>query len=188
MRLIALLTLFAASLPCVAQSNPCSLKERDAPEVRGFKLGLPFNEVRKSLPYKITAQREVDELGARKVDISVDLRVDREFSAPWTQRFEGVEGVSLIFLDDALAFFELRYDSSTKWNDPLEFTAAIASSLKLPKKGWRGRMPTFLDCDGFTVETVGELRTLRIMLRNLPGELVTRKYENERKKREAFKP
>lgn len=191
--------LFILIVPCIAQSDVCTLKTEESPEVRGFKLGQAYEAVKKEVPDLEIVGRglwdraEKDELGRRELDLSQMVRyaqIDPRAPQDWVKRFEGVEGVKLIFLDDKLASIEIVYDSSTRWSDPLEFTAAIAAKLKLPSKGWRGREPTSLRCSGFIVETTGGMYApqLTIKLSELDGELVTRKYENERKKKEKFKP
>jgi hypothetical protein len=200
MRLIITLPLllFVLTAQSLAQST-CSLTLEQAPEVRGFKLGQEYEVVKKQIPEFEKAARvatpaeEKDELGARSWNLTGHLimaGVDRTKYADWLKRMEGVAALKLTFLDDKLAAVAIAYDSSTVWNDPLEFTAAVAKTLKLPRQGWRGKSPTFLDCTGFTVETDTDYPgpQLVIKYRNLEGELVTRKYENQRKKREAFKP
>lgn len=160
--------------------------------MRGFKLGQTYDEVMKGLAEEADPVMYFYPESVRHMKIESSLRVARLFDkpSPWLQRFEGVESVKLIFLDDKMAGVSVAYDRSTTWLDPLEFTASIAHNLRLPKKGWHGRQPTRLDCAGFTVLTYGEAAnpTLTIKLPNLDGELVTRKYEALRKKRETFKP
>jgi hypothetical protein len=192
MRFIFSIVLLALAAPCLAQTAVCPLKFEEAPEVRGFKLGQSFDEVRKILPLKADIS-EKDELGLRTatvLGISSLPRLYLDAPADWPKRMEGVDTIWLRLLDDKLVYVAIRYDDSTKWPNPLEFTAAIAASLSLPKKGWYGVAPTRLDCAGFFVETYASMTTpmLIIKLRDLEGELVTRKYEAQRKKREKFKP
>jgi hypothetical protein len=183
-----------------AQSNPCALKVAEAPEVRGFKLGQTYEEIKRGFPNEDLSAHGVDSQkpnGVRQIIVAAGGYTSRlrraaagELPEGWSKRFEGVSRAEVQLLDDKVASVKIVYDDTAKWEDPLEFTAAIAEGLKLPRQGWRGKYPTVLDCDGFTVETeaVTSYSTLTIQLTDFVPEVKRREAEAERAKRKVFKP
>jgi hypothetical protein len=73
------LLLFAFLAHSRAQSNPCVLKVKEAPEVRGFKLGQTYVEVIKGLPKEAGPLTYFHPESVRHVEIVSGLRVARLF-------------------------------------------------------------------------------------------------------------
>jgi hypothetical protein len=199
MRLIITFTVLLLALTSVARAQ-CTLKPEESPEVRGLKLGQSYEDVKKGFPrgrYVSGISDYPNELGLRRFRVSDLSRLapyllDSDVTIPegWGKRFEGVEELELRFLDDKLASIEIGYDSSTKWDDPSEFTSAISQALKLPLKGWHGRSDKAqLECSGFEVITEIILNpTLTIRTVGLDEEIQRRKVEAEKSKKKVFKP
>jgi hypothetical protein len=198
---ISILFILCFASLCIAQTDQCKITLADSPEVRGFKLGQKYEDVVKGFPsgrYSGVLDYE-GEFGLRSVDIlDVPYHARLAASLPetklpdeWVKRFEGADSVNLEFLDGMLVSIEISYDDSTKWDNPLEFTAAIASALKLPTEGWRGRpYHPQLVCAGFTVETWNETTRPRFIMKTIgyESEIAKRKADAEKKKRTTFKP
>lgn len=139
---------FVSVLCCViSASAQCSLKLDqipNAPELRGFRLGMSFDQVKARVP-QIQFGR-ADEIGVTKTSInpSYDPRFDQA-------SFADVRTISLDFLDGSLTSLWIGYESSFKWKNVDQFVDGISKSLNLssawaPKRGGQQ-----LRCDGFTI-------------------------------------
>ena len=166
--------------------------------VRGFKIGQSYEEIEKTFP-PADLSGVYDwkgDLGTKRITISGVQQAARLVAYPsetpseWVKRFEGVERIELLFLDGKLASIEVNYDSTTQWRSLQEFTSAIASTLSLPSKGWRGTFPIALDCTGLRVETRGGLPNPQLIIKTgtLESELMRCKTAVEKQKRHKLKP
>ena len=138
--------LFSVSLASGQQSN-CSLRlDRmpDAPELRGFHLGMTNDQVKARVP-QIRFGR-ADEFGVSKTSISpfFDPRFDK-------LSFADVRTVSLDFLDGKLVTLWIGYESTFKWKTLDEFVAGIGKSLNLTAKWVAKRGGRQLSCEGFSI-------------------------------------
>lgn len=125
---------------CSAQSDQLS----DAPELRGFRLGMTFDQVKARVP-QVQFGRP-DEIGLTKTSINplYDPRFDKA-------AFADIRTISFDFLDGKLTTLWIGYESSFKWQSADEFVRGISKSLSVsgswsPKRGGQQ-----LRCDGFTV-------------------------------------
>jgi hypothetical protein len=125
---------------CTARSEQLS----DAPELRGFRLGMTFDQVKARVP-QVQFGRP-DEIGLTKTSINplYDPRFDKAV-------FADVRTISFDFLDGKLTTLWIGYESSFKWQSVDEFVKGISKSLNVtgswsPKRGGRQLL-----CDGFTI-------------------------------------
>ena len=116
----------------------------DAPELRGFRLGMTFDQVKARVP-QVQLGRP-DEIGLTKTSINplYDPRFDKA-------AFADVRTISFDFLDGKLTTLWIGYESSFKWQSVDEFVSGISKSLNVagswsPKRGGQQ-----LRCEGFTV-------------------------------------
>jgi len=138
--------LFSLSIASAQQSD-CSLRlDRlpDAPEFRGFHLGMTYDQVKARVP-QIQFDR-ADEFGVSKTSISPYF--DRRFDKA---SFADVRTISLDFLDGKLVTLWIGYESTFKWKTLDEFVAGISKSLKLTAQWAAKRGGRQLSCEGFSV-------------------------------------
>jgi hypothetical protein len=130
-----------------AQEATCTLKIDqlpDAAELRGFRLGMTYEQVKARVP-PIQFGR-ADQFGVAKTSLNPSFGPQFEKAS-----FADVRTISLDFLDGKLVTLWIGYESTFKWQKLDEFIAGMAKSLNLaatwsPKRG--GRQMT---CDGFSV-------------------------------------
>jgi hypothetical protein len=141
--LLALSTVTTAS----AQQSNCSAKIDqlpDAPELRGFHLGMTYDQVTTRVP-PIQFGR-ADKFGVAKTTINPSFGPQFDQAS-----FADVRSISLDFLDGKLVTLWIGYESTFKWQKLDEFVAGMSKVLNLPI-GWspkRGGQQ--LACDGFSV-------------------------------------
>jgi hypothetical protein len=125
---------------CTVRSDQLS----DAPELRGFRLGMTFDQVKARVP-QVQFGRP-DEIGLTKTSINplYDPRFDKA-------AFADIRTISFDFLDGKLTTLWIGYESSFKWQSVVEFVRGISKSLNVPGSWSPKRGGQQLRCDGFTV-------------------------------------
>lgn len=131
-----------------AQENKCTLKINQAPELRGFRLGMTAEQVKARFPFvRVSEHREFDFLKTANI-YGENLKA--------MDGFKGIEGLSMTFLDDRIINLNVNYDSSIQWKSEEQFSTRVGDMLRLPN-AWQGSVNTVygrqLDCDGFQVRT-----------------------------------
>ena len=124
---------------CSARSDELS----DAPELRGFRLGMTLDQVKARVP-QVQFGRS-DEIGLTKTSINplYDPRFDKA-------AFADVR-TSRSISDGKLTTLWIGYESSFKWQSVDEFVREISKSLNVPGSWSPKRGGQQLRCDGFTV-------------------------------------
>ena len=141
--LLALGTVTTAS----AQQSSCSAKIDqlpDAPELRGFHLGMTYDQVKARVP-QIQFGR-ADEFGVAKTSINPSFGPQFDKAS-----FADVRTISLDFLDGKLVTVWIGYESTFKWQKLDEFVAGMSNSFNLPGAWSPKRGGQQLTCDGFSV-------------------------------------
>jgi hypothetical protein len=141
--LLLLLVLCWASV----SAQQCKLKIDqlgNAPELRGFRLWMSFDEVRTRVPQ--VRFGSPDEFGVTRT--SINPGYDPSFDQA---SFADVRTVSLDFLDDKLTTLWIGYENSFKWPNVDEYVAGISKSLNLPAAWTPKKNGRQMQCDGFTV-------------------------------------
>ena len=145
---LGLLTIIlAGSIVASAQRPACALKLDqlpDAPELRGFRLGMTYDEVRKRVPQIQFGPS--DQFGVAK--LSINPAFDRRFDQA---SFEDVRTISLEFLDGRLVILWIGYESTFKWQTVDKFVAGISKSLNLSAPWSAKRGGQHLICDRLSV-------------------------------------
>ncbi|MGZ8848406.1 MAG: hypothetical protein ACXW3C_18240 [Pyrinomonadaceae bacterium] len=135
-------------LCCVANASAqCGLKIdqiANVPELRGFRLGMTFDQVKVRVP-QIQFGR-ADDIGVTSTSInpSYDPLFDQA-------SFADVRTISLDFLDGSLTSLWIGYEKSFKWKDVDQFVDGISKSLNLPSRWSPKKAGQQLRCDGFTI-------------------------------------
>ncbi len=130
-----------------AQQTSCSAKIDqlpDAPELRGFRLGMTYDQVKARVP-PIQFGR-TDEFGVAKTSINPSFGPQFDKTT-----FADVRTISLDFLDGKLVTLWIGYESTFKWQKLDEFVSGMSRSLNLPAVWPPKRGGQELRCDGFSV-------------------------------------
>jgi hypothetical protein len=140
--LILIATLFTLTQVAYSQTQPCTLKSADLPEIRGLKLGMKVAEIKSKFPrFRLP---KVDEEGKLSTFPEKDEGID----------LEGAFYLRLTFVESQLTRIVVTYDGSVVWAGITEFASAVAESLNLPN-AWQmnSRWPNArqIECDGFVV-------------------------------------
>jgi hypothetical protein len=141
--LLALGTVTTAS----AQQSSCSAKIDqlvNAPELRGFHLGMTYDQVRTRVP-PIQFGR-ADQFGVAKTSINPSFGPQFDKAS-----FADVRTISLDFLDGKLVTLWIGYESTFKWQKLDEFVSGMSKVLNLPAAWPPKRGGQQLTCDGFSV-------------------------------------
>lgn len=150
----------------------CNLLLKDAPTVRGLKLGMSRESASKILgPIKS---------GFFFADTTQLARVPG---------FDHIRSLTLLFTaDDRLFTAEINYDFSVRWTSAEEFVVNAAGKLSLPTDGWTYESSAKLQCEEFTVELLPYMNVLRMQDDVELRKLENHKKESEAKKKSEFKP
>ena len=114
------LVLLFASV-CQAQDGVCTKQEGDTPTIRGFRLGMTVDEVKRT--YTMVRDRS-DATGYFSERVAGLWLSD--------QQKQGVSSVELGFLDGRVVSVIVAYDNSTKWESVEQLGAAVSNSLSVP--------------------------------------------------------
>lgn len=150
--LIPLICLCALCIPETALSqsgtqseNRCNTGLENAPTIRGLKLGQTLEQVKAVLPTLLRAGSNATRdpgIGALESRVNVN-------TPEYLPAFEGIEQVSVLFLDDRLVQMKFLYDRKVRWQRQTEFTSKISESLKMPN-AWEDSIGgSILNCNGF---------------------------------------
>lgn len=184
---IALGCILIASSPATAQGSSrryipeseskdvrkvrCSSELSQAPELRGFRLGMDIEQVSARFPTLKIAP--ADEFGFSQIELKFqsghiyglsDVLMEDETSASINRsRFSGFDGIKFIrfkALDNHIFFLKITYDDTVKWNGVDEYVAQVSKTLNLSgswttisgagEVGSAAQTKT-LDCAGFRI-------------------------------------
>lgn len=139
-----LIALCWASSAAAQQCNVKIEQLTNAPELRGFHLGMSFEQVKARVP-PVQFGR-TDHIGVTKTSINplYDSRFDKA-------SFADVRTISLDFLDGKLTALWIGFESSFKWQTVDEFVAGISKSLNVPATWSPHKGGKQLRCDGLSV-------------------------------------
>ena len=143
----ALVLALCAVTTAAAQPSNCSAKIDqlpDAPELRGFHLGMTYEQVKARVP-PIQFGR-ADPFGVAKTSINPAFGPQFDKAS-----FADVRTISLDFLDGRLVTLWIGYESTFKWQTLDEFVAGMSKVLNLPAAWPAKRGGQELRCDGFSV-------------------------------------
>ncbi len=147
LKVILLLCSLLAAASTVAAQDQCAKKLDELPqppELRGFRLGMRYDEVKARVPQIRLGQ--ADRFGVAKTTINPDFDPSFDKSS-----FEGVRSVSLDFLDNKLVVLWIGYDHSFKWQTLEDFIAGMSKALNVPGAWQPKRLGRQLTCDGLSL-------------------------------------
>jgi len=187
MKRLTLSALFVLALSSLAwaqgnsgslQNAKCALTLAQAPELRGFRLGMSQERALAHLPG--ISVEPADKLGLTKVrlalmnhddyprgsvgrdqgvqiDITGGTAEGRSFLVDSSKfpDLKGVKRIRLRFIDGRVSYLQIGYDDAVAWNDVDEFVRAISKSLGLEGNWQKGSDPDSdtkekeLPCVGF---------------------------------------
>lgn len=158
-----------------AQKTTCPLRLDqlpDAPELRGFHLGMTYDQVKARVPP--IQFGPADEIGIAKTSINpnFDPRFDKS-------SFADVRTISFDFLDGKLVTLWIGYDTSFKWQTLDDFVAGIGKSLNLPAAWSQKSGGQQMTCEGFSIfaSIIAGSPSLRVTDEAAQGTIATRREE-----------
>ena len=175
--LVAIFALCGAATVAAQQPPACPLKLENAPELRGFRLGMPLGQVTARLP---GVEVNTGEFGLKWASFSAaNLKGSEE-------AFNGVDLVRLEFVDERLTALDLSYKNSVGWDNNEQFVARVTEALKLPGTWRREDSSATLVCDGFSISVYPN----NISMVDQRGRQLVRQRRQAaaEKKRQGFKP
>lgn len=199
--LIFIFTAFCATpRPLFAQSNPCSLRAEQLPEIRGLKLGMTVAQIKKRYPFFKPPQ--ADQFGYAEFEYDFTLERGRyeSYGSEDKEPLEGIDKnnlayIGLGFLDNTLTSLAVSYDSSANWNNIGEFQEFMIKSLKLPEAAkWTAidRFTQQFDCTDYLIRATIRPRHgasgIGFFKFGVAEEIKKREAADKERKRREFKP
>ena len=158
-RFALLLTMVAASALFASaqkaqksQAAQCALKQ--APQFRGFHLGMTTLDVRDKLEDTTLFDINVPKTGAGSHSVRISAAELKEELA------EGIDEINLAFVDGKLAVIKVTYSGAQTWDNGQDFINKTSESLGLPKPSEtsgngssenKGNEKYRYECKGFAV-------------------------------------
>jgi len=182
--LLTTLLLLSGATFINAQENKCTLKINQAPELRGFRLGMTVEQVKSRFPFiRVIDSGEFAFYKSGQITSENLKTIDS---------FRGIQGIGLIFLDDKIISVDVGYDSSIEWKNEEQFSTRVGEMLKLPNAWQRGTSgySRQLECDGFQVRTSRNQIGLfnRAQYENLERRQQEQVEKRKEERRQSFKP
>lgn len=158
-------------------SKECDLTMKDAPVIRGLKLGMAREEADRIIP--------LDRV--RYLDSSA-ITAYPQFSK--SAGFENVYQVSAEFFEEKLSTLEIVYDpNAVKWKDAKEFAENLAQNFNVPYRFWKFNVKepsvSEMRCRDFSIAIDAAQNELRLEKRTENQSSVQIKKEENKK---VFKP
>lgn len=184
--LAALLLMPACSKPHLQQPasiapQRCTLSVRQAPQVRGFRLGMSYKELQERFPQLNSLSKDERFGGYGLAKLRIEVGSFREKSKEVVYKSPGwhdlyneemfpdlrdVRRIDLTFVDEQVAAFEITYDTVTDDKFAAEFFEKVADSLKpVPYQDWQLNGSQFnrqLACDGFIARAEIDMETQNV--------------------------
>jgi hypothetical protein len=157
------------------QSQACTLTVEQAPELRGFRLGMTLDQVRARIPNVQVRQLEfgLSDANASNLDAAA---------------YKGVISIYFGFLDDHLVRLQVFYES-VPWKTADQFASRVSESLRLPdawktSQGWSKE----LKCVGFDVVAEASPTVITLVVPGYNEILKQRRAQHEEQLRQSFRP
>lgn len=196
---LTLITCFAfltgSQTPSGSSANSkCTLTREQSPEIRGIRLGMSAEQLRRLFPESNNQQTITDAIAnAKKVESYGESRLTLQ-PDPRTPnpRFAGVNFISVELLDERVTRFSVQY-VGPEWNNVQEFVAKLSEGLKLPTGFSEGNDSySNLKCDGFKIDAYvnrGSTQSSVYVVDTVSPQVVEDRREAAREKsRRTFKP
>ena len=177
----------------------CLLSLKQSPTIRGFRLGMSIDEVKRRFTTGFENAR-ADRLGV----ISVQLP---EAGVRWSSvavnptEFDGVFQLGFVFFDERLIQISYQYMPDARWRDISQFLDVLSPSLNLNQQLWdvTSTYNATLACDGFSMKaglylTYTPQSSPRIDMIDTAAQTLSSKRradairQSEEERRRAFRP
>jgi hypothetical protein len=139
----------ACAFSAIAQQSSCALKQ--APEFRGFRLGMTSLDVRAKLEDSTLFDANMASSKAAGQGVRISAAELKESLA------EGIDEINLAFIDGRVAMIKVTYSSAMTWDGGQDFLLKESQSLGLPKPsaanstGSTGNEKYKVECKAFAV-------------------------------------
>lgn len=152
-----LLVLSLIALTYVACSQPCTLTLEQAPELRGFRLGMNLEQIQRR--FQGFPNPPANEFGLATVIIDPTARDEVRPNTGYTfmdasryPEFNGIDRIYLKIVDDYLAEIEVFYTNDLNWSSVDEFVSRTSEAFNL-RGSWKTQNEDYksLGCGGFHV-------------------------------------
>lgn len=165
----------AASASAQQAAQQCKVGVESAPEIRGLRLDMTLEQARSHLP---SLQVKPSRFGLTTASL--------DYSYPATAKaagLEGIQSISLEFVDEHLAKIGIMYLNSINWQTSRQFSERVAAALKLPDAWENG---SNMRCEGFYISVIPNFISMSEVR---PYEIIRqRRMEFEEKERQSFRP
>jgi hypothetical protein len=154
---VRLFVLSLIVLNYAACSQPCALTLEQAPELRGFRLGMNLEQIQRR--FQGFPNPPANEFGLATVIIDPTVRNEVRSNTGYTfidasryPDFNGVDRIYLKIVDGHVAEIEVYYKNDLNWRSVDDFVARTSESLNL-RGSWRTQNEDYksLSCSGFSV-------------------------------------
>jgi len=181
----------------------CELTLANAPNLRGFYLGMKDEEIKKKLPKIVLPKADI--LGYSKLSLSFFPLPDRYTSygddenpnsidVEKSTQYKGWQTITFEFVDNKAVSIRLVYDSTIKWKNLTEFIKQFSEPLNVPSV-WLidsdSKDKASIDCNGFRIKSqlTGQTNPT-VYFVDLDASKLIRQRENDSKNKEKknFKP
>jgi len=149
--MLGLVSAAGAQTSNISGTGECKLTQAKAPALRGIRLGMSVDQVLAQIPGSeadsdLLARLSRDRFGSRNANVLPGRYVASR------EKFAGIEGLNLTFLDGRLVSFLINYEG-TEWSNREQFAARVAEALNLPGVGaWKPRSGVLaVACEGFEI-------------------------------------
>lgn len=149
--MLGLASAAGAQTSSTSGTGECKLTQAQAPALRGIRLGMSVDQVLAQIPGSeadsdLLARLSRDRFGSRYANVLPGRY------ATSREKFAGIEGLNLTFLDGRLVSF-LIYYQGTEWSNREQFAARVAEALNLPGVGaWKPSSDVLaVACEGFEI-------------------------------------
>ncbi len=201
-----------ASNPDAADSTvpKCDLKIAQAPELRGFRLGMPVNDLLNRFPGvkpidRSYGTRPIVDYNSGQIRFELypvnyrahgatgveNMTTRSNINTNFFQGLEGIFQINLDFTDGRLTTLRIAYDDKIKWSSVEEFRSKTAEALGLSDKWKAGNL---LSCDGFSMRAERSYPGMAIEMKDVATEQDFQKRQEDQKRseeerrKETFKP
>ncbi len=157
MLLVGIIATCLTILTQTACTQPCTLNLEQAPELRGFRLGMSIEQIQAR--FQGFPNPPANEFGLATVvlDRSIVIEETRPstgytFVPARYRELDGVDRMYLKIVDGHIAEIEVYYTNDLKWRSVDEFVSRTAEALKL-NGDWKKQNEDYksLGCNGFLV-------------------------------------
>lgn len=165
----------AASASAQQGAQQCKVGVESAPEIRGLRLGMTLEQAKSHLP---GLQVKPSRFGLTTASLDYPYPV-----AARATGLEGVQSISLEFVDERLSKIGIMYSNSINWQTSRQFSERVAAALKLPDAWENG---SNMRCEGFYISVIPNYISMSEVR---PYEIIRqRRAEYEEKERQGFQP